>query len=959
MNNLFKSTLSKNIRQNPHKNLFFNHSTNLNLVHKKNKSSFLNKNHVQDDFSIGENSESLIFSDRQKSINLVNSINNLNINASVINFLDESKNNESILQILNNFSNFHNKNNSNLNNDDIKLNILTESVSKKSMNLFTSQIEQPQIMVEDENEEEKNEEESEDNINNNNNIKNKYKNNALHNIKFDNIIEEKDDEENEEEEEEKSSFSNKNGNKQFDLKVSLKPYETFYVDSPQISNSEDSYDEIKKILKKVKNERINKNNICFENIELPKDEYDNKNIKYNKIFIDTKTYIKNEDKRFFIFRRNVILSKNIIKFLFDENYNKIIEKIDSKNFIKNKAPPSYEELLNEEEFDDNINNEFTLFDNYIKVSEEINDISILIHNNNLINNKKISMNLINHFIGYRAILNDGYSFHRSFLFSLFEYYLNLNKCEDLIPLFNDILINLKFNKNTNINDNTENKLFIKIKNIFSEFLNKECIDIIVKAFNDFYNEFDKVLIYYIQKCISIITENNANSFYECNINYIKLICNIFDVNINLFIIDYNNNFSIKKIKSNLYDEHKKNKEKKIILNLLFMYNSFYIVYLKKQSLSNLNLEFKNNNIVKYSHLIRIKNNFCKICKKNVFIYLNLQNEFFCYECFLNNINNIMIKRALKFINKNFLDIEYYTRPITFKLNNKNNQNNNNSNISTNFTSSINNSNYNNNNNNNISYVSNNSNSINNSNSNNNISNNNNINNINEKKDLLIITNSIINSITKMNLHDVFYENLKSICFNCKQYKNLIINFPCKCQYCENCLENMIDIYTKNYKILNVYELQNFESISCLCGDTFNYSLAIKYSKQINSIHIENAANRLKKILNKYCCNCGKKAQFEDDDFVDIEFVDMYKHKVCKECFELEFNFKEMICDVDDDDDFEYENGRKKCKLNSFAKKVYCLVCFEEHFIDLRDVSKNNKKGRSRSKEKNKKDCIIF
>ena len=84
MNNIFKSTLSKNIRQNPHKNLFLNHSTNLNLVHKRNKSSFLNKNHVQDDFSIGENSESLIFSDRQKSINLVNSINNLNINASVI-----------------------------------------------------------------------------------------------------------------------------------------------------------------------------------------------------------------------------------------------------------------------------------------------------------------------------------------------------------------------------------------------------------------------------------------------------------------------------------------------------------------------------------------------------------------------------------------------------------------------------------------------------------------------------------------------------------------------------------------------------------------------------------------------------------------------------------------------------------------------------------------------------------
>jgi hypothetical protein len=65
----------------------------------------------------------------------------------------------------------------------------------------------------------------------------------------------------------------------------------------------------------------------------------------------------------------------------------------------------------------------------------------------------------------------------------------------------------------------------------------------------------------------------------------------------------------------------------------------------------------------------------------------------------------------------------------------------------------------------------------------------------------------------------------------------------------------------------------------------------------------------------------------------------------------------MICDVDDDD-FEFEE-RKKCKLNSFVKKVYCFVCFEDHFIDLRDVLKNKKKPKSRSKEKDKKNCVIF
>jgi hypothetical protein len=113
-------------------------------------------------------------------------------------------------------------------------------------------------------------------------------------------------------------------------------------------------------------------------------------------------------------------------------------------------------LLNEDDNND-INNEFTLFDNYIKISEDINDISLLIHNNNLIENKKLSMQLIKYFTGYREILNDGYSFQRSFIFSLFEYYLNINKSEDLIPLFNDILISLKFNKNSNVNDKTENK----------------------------------------------------------------------------------------------------------------------------------------------------------------------------------------------------------------------------------------------------------------------------------------------------------------------------------------------------------------------------------------------------------------------------------------------------------------------------------------------------------------------
>ena len=961
MNNIFKSTLSKNNLQNnfnlPHKNRFLGQSTNLSIIQKKNKSIFLNKNQTQDDFSLGDQSDSIIFSNRLKSINLINSINNLNINASVINFLDESKNNESLLQILNNFSNFNNNNkNENKKEDEIKLNILNDvSVNQKSENLFASQMAQPQI-INDESEievekiqEEENEEKSNDNIK-----KNKYFMNNLHNNNFDNIIEEENEEEKTftENSFENSKISNKeNINKQSDLKVSLKPYETFFIDSAQNNNPEEFYNEIKENIKKVKNVKINKNNFSFENFELPKDEYDNKNIKYNKIYIDTKSYIKNEDKRFFILRRNLILNKNIVKFLFDENYNKIIEKNDSKNFIKKKTLLNSCVLLNEDDNND-INNEFTLFDNYIKISEDINDISLLIHNNNLIENKKLSMQLIKYFTGYREILNDGYSFQRSFIFSLFEYYLNINKSEDLIPLFNDILNSLKFNKNSNVNDKTENKTLIKIRNIFSDFLNQQCIDVIINAFNDYYNEFDKVLIYYIQKCVSLITEKNSNSFYECNINFIKLICNMFDVNINLFIIDYNNNFSIKKIKSNLYDEHKKKGENKIIFNLLFMYNNFYIVYLKNESYVKYITDLKNDFMIKNSYLIRIKNNICKICKNNVFICLNSQNEIFCYDCFINNINNIMIKRALKFINKNFLDIEYFTRPIMYKIN-KNNQSNNS--YSTNLTSVSNNSN--NYNNNNISYVSINSNSNNNSNSNynnNNISNNNNNN--NEKKELIIITNAIFNSITKTNLQDFFYENLKHICFNCKQYKNDIITFPCKCQYCQNCLEKMIDIYTKNYKILNVYELQFFESIFCLCGDTFNYSLATKYSNQINITHVENAANRLKRILNKYCCNCGEKNK--NDDFVDINFVDMYKHKVCRNCFELEFNFKNMICDVDDDD-FEFEERRKKCKLNSFVKKVYCFVCFEDHFIDLRDVLKNKKKPKSRSKEKDKKNCVIF
>ena len=231
-----------------------------------------------------------------------------------------------------------------------------------------------------------------------------------------------------------------------------------------------------------------------------------------------------------------------------------------------------------------------------------------------------------------------------------------------------------------------------------------------------------------------------------------------------------------------------------------------------------------------------------------------------------------------------------------------------------------------------------------------------INELNDKinKEYIHVTNSMFNSISKNYLHDLFYESLSKICFNCKYFdpeKKNIIKFPCKCNFCQNCLEKFINKYTNNLKILNVYELQNFKSISCLCGNPFDYGIASKYSKTINKKHIQNAAKRLKNILKQICCNCGKKNKF--DDFVPINFIDIIKHVVCKECFELEFNFDEL----DDDDEYEYEKFFKKYKLKTLVKKVYCQVCFENHFIDLRDDTKNLK--RTNTKTKTKKNNVFY
>ena len=497
--------------------------------------------------------------------------------------------------------------------------------------------------------------------------------------------------------------------------------------------------------------------------------------------------------------------------------------------------------------------------------------------------------IIRLFTTYRKVLNDGNSFKRAFSYLLLETFILQNKVQKLDYIIYDIknMLSKKFN---DIKD---------ICNILIDIKENSSIDYLMNSYNSQNCKLDEVMITYIEDTIkNAIGVENSKKYQEIDLNILRLLANIFDINLEIYYIeeynDENNNKLLKMEKlimlNDIFMQTKKNIkassysecESSTTFRLLFFLNSFYIVYTK----SDIDSTLANNNTEKnYYYVSTLPKYKCPNCKKCTGLdIIPTYEAIFCHICLTKYLQTILEKRAILFIKSNFSCIEYYTRPIK-------------------VTSDI------------------------------------------------IITFSLYKYITKNYITFDFEKIVERICFKCYEIfdKENINKLKCMCQLCDNCLEKLLKENIKDKVYLNKYELNTINKTKCLCENEVDLLNLMELSKnKPTEKDKRKAEERLTKELKKRCCLCKEKDPLK---IFKIEIINGPQHYICLECSD-KLNNEENIQDIQNiekkneikNDLSDNDSNDTALKDKNVTKKIIdCQICFEKH-IFIEDNNSENVNG---------------
>ena len=625
---------------------------NLNPLSKRKKSNILNNmnyGHIQE---VNEEDEE----DKKSNINVSQ---NRNSNSKIVSEDDEENNNvKSKLSYNNRKVNRLSK----IETKDVNLTILNSKKSSlnsffntenKNIGSFNAFYSVDNFSFSSEGNKNKNEKENkvnqynniyENNFENNKNNYNEKENNEskFENNKYNNIG--KENNENKVQNKFKNFFKHTFENKDKQIEDENNS-EEIKIKSKEILN--DIIREINKINKQIipiTDSDINENFFLFETY--PKISNDNQQSNFIKREI-TK-FIDDEESYYFLLRRNSFLDNNYFEYKLSTD-SSIYDRVKNN---KNYSRRQYNLFESDDMKYNQISNRKYIFKkgNKIKINE-IEDIKCLIYKLGLKNYKNpILLEIISSITSYRQVDNDGNSFYRAFCFSIIENYINKNKNEDLVFITNDIMKTISKDINN----------YDKIINVIKQFKKNYSLELLEEAFNDPELFFDEAIILYFHKCIGELKNiNDINIYYEINYEFFKSICNIFDVNIEIFYLD-GNEFKSKFNKSII----RSNQSNDDTIYLGYFFNSFHIIYTKDElnHSSSLINKILSKEVFIINNLREIK---CQKCKNatSSFVLTIKTKTIFCYNCLNFYLNNILINRAIMFVKNNFIDLEYYTRPI--------------------------------------------------------------------------------------------------------------------------------------------------------------------------------------------------------------------------------------------------------------------------------------------------------
>ena len=197
--------------------------------------------------------------------------------------------------------------------------------------------------------------------------------------------------------------------------------------------------------------------------------------------------------------------------------------------------------------------------------------------------------------------------------------------------------------------------------------------------------------------------------------------------------------------------------------------------------------------------------------------------------------------------------------------------------------------------------------------------------------------------------------LGSMCVNCCNREENIIELKCGCGFCKTCLIEKVLNITSGVKVLNELEKKQIKNAKCSCGKPFDIEEGLKYITKNKEDKAE-ALNRLKKYINILCLICSKELRKEgenDDDYKEIDEKIEYKkikmkksneknpegtiyesdHLICENCYK---QFLRKKIDLKEESDYEDEDeSETKNDFVDFDKGlISCSICCRKHLFRI-------------------------
>ena len=605
--------------------------------------------------------------------------------------------------------------------------------------------------------------------------------------------------------------------------------------------------------------------------------------------------------------------------------NKIYNEQGLKNIPKI-SEDNYEKIIFSSEEKNTINN--------TKI-DEVDNLNNFLYKYHLENNEEIAMKSYKYFPYWRCVESDGNSFFRTTMFAIIENFIIKKMIEQLNQLISEITCDrfIQIYKENNINYEIPFYIFGVIIYLLENNKIEEAYSVLVKSYSLKDDSFDKILIIYLRnicfdytkESLELIKDEEIMKKYPekivpnpINTELIKtmniepdffMVC-LMSYLFDINIVIYWLDRDLLKPKEGLIKLTDEEVPDLPFISIGYFFSSFHRIYWRKWVEEEPIIEkiFSNKAYEMKKLTYEVKNNKkCQNCKSDKFILFTKKKILVCKNCLEDYINEISISRKEALIKDYYNGKEYYSRSMR----------------------------------------------------------------IND--DYLLNDYEFIEVKEEYNMINYLQQKLSVECSKCKNFftKRNLNNLKCKCLLCDNCLDEMIIQTTNGKKILNVYEKNHLNKMSCsVCGGSFSYEDAIDHLKNIKQSDKDNAIKRMAEYAITLCLICGEKVRekYENDEndtnnniekeeekekekYTEIkkykkiklkregernkgiDYIDT-EHVICFDCFEK--NKINNVLDISSSDEDE-NNSHNKYYINYAKGDCFCRICNKKHILMDKNV----------------------